>query len=151
MPTPSRSKGKRLEQGHLQGGDGKRAGTRQGLRREYTTAKRLNPDSQALDSFEVCGGGLFRQYRNKRSVWSVAVGSYAEAHFATFPEALIEPCIKAGCPEGGTVLDPFASSGTTGVVAERFGRQFIGIDLNPEYAAMADCRNDATMPLLRGM
>ena len=69
--------------------------------------------------------------RNRRSVWTVATQPYSEAHFATFPEALIEPCILAGCPVGGVVLDPFFGSGTTGSVAQRLGRQWIGIELNP--------------------
>lgn len=75
--------------------------------------------------------------RNKRSVWTVATQPFSEAHFATFPPDLIEPCIKAGCPKGGTVLDPFFGAGTTGLVADRLGRNAIGIELNPEYAAMA--------------
>lgn len=74
--------------------------------------------------------------RNKRSVWEITTKSYPEAHFATFPEDLIEPCIKAGCPEGGVVLDPFIGSGTTAVVARRLGRQAIGIELNQEYAEL---------------
>lgn len=71
--------------------------------------------------------------RNKRSVWTVATQPYSAAHFATFPEKLIEPCILAGCPEGGTVLDPFGGSGTTGRVAIKNRRDAILIDLNPEY------------------
>ena len=62
------------------------------------------------------------------------------AHFAVFPEKLIEPCILAGCPEGGTVLDPFTGSGTTGVVAKRLGRNFVGIEINKEYQEMATRR-----------
>ncbi len=85
--------------------------------------------------------------RNKRSVWEVATQPYADAHFATFPPALIEPCIKAGCPLGGTVLDPFGGAGTTGVVADRLGRNAILIELNPDYTAMAEqrIRGDAGM------
>ena len=85
--------------------------------------------------------------RNKRSVWEVATQGFSEAHFATFPPALIEPCILAGCPAGGTVLDPFGGSGTTGMVADRLGRNAILIELNPEYAAMAERRikDDAGM------
>jgi DNA modification methylase len=85
--------------------------------------------------------------RNKRSVWEVASHPFAEAHFATFPPNLIEPCIKAGCPKGGTVLDPFGGAGTTGMVADRLGRNAILIELNPEYAAMTErrIRNDAGM------
>lgn len=75
--------------------------------------------------------------RNRRSVWTVATNSFPDAHFATFPPKLIEPCVLAGCPVGGTVLDPFCGSGTTGVVALNNHRQFVGIELNPEYVAMA--------------
>jgi DNA modification methylase len=78
--------------------------------------------------------------RNKRSVWEIATAPFAEAHFATFPPALIEPCVLAGCPKGGTVLDPFFGAGTTGLVADRLGRNCIGIELNAEYAAMAERR-----------
>ena len=84
---------------------------------------------------------------NKRSVWQIAAAPYADAHFATFPPALIEPCILAGCPKGGTVLDPFGGAGTTGLVADRLGRNAILIDLNPDYAAMSERRiaDDAGM------
>lgn len=75
--------------------------------------------------------------RKRRSVWTVPVGSFSEAHFATFPPDLIEPCIKAGCPIGGTVLDPFFGAGTTGLVADRLQRNAIGIELNPAYAEIA--------------
>lgn len=75
--------------------------------------------------------------RNKRSVWSVSTNGFRGAHFAVFPEKLIEPCILAGCPEGGVVLDPFAGSGTTGVVAKRMGRGFMGCEINPSYVEMA--------------
>jgi DNA modification methylase len=78
--------------------------------------------------------------RNKRSVWTVATMPYADAHFATFPEKLIEPCILAGSREGDTILDPFGGSGTTGKVAERFGRHSILIELNPAYTAMIETR-----------
>ncbi len=78
--------------------------------------------------------------RNKRSVWNIATKPYKGAHFAVFPESLVEPCILAGSSEGGTVLDPFAGSGTTGVVAKKLGRNFIGIELKPEYAEMATQR-----------
>lgn len=86
--------------------------------------------------------------RNKRSVWTVPSQPFTEAHFATFPPALIEPCILAGCPEGGTVLDPFAGAGTTGLVADRLKRNAILIELNPDYAAMARRRISADAPLL---
>lgn len=75
--------------------------------------------------------------RNKRSVWTMATHSFAEAHFATFPPELPKTCIKAGCPPGGTVLDPFFGAGTTGLVADRLQRDCIGIELNPAYAEIA--------------
>jgi DNA modification methylase len=75
--------------------------------------------------------------RNRRSVWTVATMPFKEAHFATFPPALIEPCIVAASPAGGIVLDPFGGSGTTGKVAETLGRDSTLIELNPSYAAMA--------------
>jgi DNA modification methylase len=81
--------------------------------------------------------------RNKRSVWTVTTRPFKGAHFATFPPALIEPCILAGCPEGGTVLDPFFGAGTTGLVAQRHSRKWIGCELNPEYAAIAQARIEA--------
>lgn len=85
--------------------------------------------------------------RNKRSVWTVATHSFPDAHFATFPPKLIEPCILAGSREGDTVLDPFAGAGTTGLVALRHNRHFIGIELNPSYCEMARRRvlNDAPL------
>ena len=70
-------------------------------------------------------------------MWTVSTGGFKGAHFAVFPEKLVEPCVLAGCPKGGLVLDPFMGSGTTGVVAKRLGRDFIGIDINPDYCNMA--------------
>jgi site-specific DNA-methyltransferase (adenine-specific) len=78
--------------------------------------------------------------RNKRTVWSVPLGKFREAHFAVFPEALIEPCVLAGCPEGGLVLDPFMGAGTTALVARRLGRDFLGFELVAEYVALAERR-----------
>lgn len=78
--------------------------------------------------------------RNKRDVWTVNVKPTKEAHFATYPEKLIIPCILAGCPEGGVVLDPFMGSGTTGIVARKLNRQFVGIEINPDYQRMAERR-----------
>lgn len=80
------------------------------------------------------------EFRNKRSVWTVPVSPFGGAHFATFPTDLITGCIKAGCPIGGIVLDPFGGAGTTGLVAQRLGRDAVLIELNPEYAAMAERR-----------
>ena len=84
---------------------------------------------------------------NKRSVWTVTTQPFKEAHFATFPPALIEPCILAGCPQGGTVLDPFGGAGTTGLVADRLQRDAILIELNPAYAEMAKKRIASDSPL----
>lgn len=78
--------------------------------------------------------------RNRRSVWTVTTKPFKGAHFATFPPDLIEPCILAGCPPGGMVLDPFGGSGTTGLVAAKHGRSATLIELNPEYAEMASER-----------
>jgi DNA modification methylase len=86
--------------------------------------------------------------RNKRSVWTIATQPFKEAHFATFPPQLIEPCILAGSPIGGTILDPFGGAGTTGLVADRLQRDAILIELNPAYAAMARKRINADAPLL---
>jgi DNA modification methylase len=74
-------------------------------------------------------------------VWTVATQPFADAHFATFPPALIEPCILAGCPSGGVVLDPFMGSGTVAQVAQDLGRQWIGVELNPLYVQMVQKRS----------
>jgi site-specific DNA-methyltransferase (cytosine-N4-specific) len=75
--------------------------------------------------------------RNLRSVWTIATQPYPEAHFATFPEKLVEPCVLAGSKPGDLVIDPFAGSGTVGVVARRFLRRFVGIELNTAYLGLA--------------
>lgn len=78
--------------------------------------------------------------RNKRSVWEIVTRGFSEAHFATFPPELPTVCIRAGCPAGGIVLDPFMGSGTTGVVALGEGRSFLGFEINPDYISMAERR-----------
>jgi DNA modification methylase len=87
------------------------------------------------------GGGLQRTEgvtgRNLRNVWAINPQPFSEAHFATFPTALVDPCVKAGSTTGDLVLDPFAGSGTVGCVALEFGRRFVGIELNPDYSRMA--------------
>lgn len=83
---------------------------------------------------EIADGGGFR---NRRSVWNVNTRPFAGAHFATFPSELIKPCIRASTKFGDFVLDPFFGSGTVGVVCQEEGRQYIGIELNPEYVALA--------------
>lgn len=82
--------------------------------------------------------------RNKRTVWSVPLGKFRGAHFAVFPPSLIEPCVKASVPAGGLVLDPFFGAGTTALVARALGRRFLGIELNPDYCALA--RDRLTQP-----
>jgi DNA modification methylase len=77
---------------------------------------------------------------NKRSVWDIPTKPFKEAHFATFPEELIAPMIKAGCPENGIVLDPFMGAGTTGLVARKLNRHYIGYELNPKYVKIAETR-----------
>lgn len=75
--------------------------------------------------------------RNKRTVWSIPLSKFRQAHFAVFPEKLVETCIRASCPPDGVVLDPFLGSGTTAVVAQRLQRGYLGIDCNPDYCEMA--------------
>ena len=88
-----------------------------------------------------------QQYRRKRDVWEVSTNTYKmDEHLAMFPEKLIEPCILAGSKEGDTVLDPFFGSGTTGAVAKRLGREYIGIDLNPRYLEKAEMRIAQVIP-----
>lgn len=115
---------------------------------DYNTKRKNNPeaylsttrtkDGKAQNSTQTKDG----QYttRNKRDVWSVCVKPNKEAHFATYPPELITPCILAGCPEQGIVLDPFMGSGTTGIVARTFNRNYVGCELNPEYHKMSERR-----------
>jgi DNA modification methylase len=85
--------------------------------------------------------------RNRRSVWTVTTKPFRGAHFATFPIDLITPCILAGCPEGGVVLDPFTGSGTTAVAALTNRRNFVGCELNPDYAKLAEDRIKTEVPI----
>jgi DNA modification methylase len=87
--------------------------------------------------------------RNKRSVWTITTKPFREAHFATFPEEIPRTCILAGSKKGDTILDPFSGAGTTGVVAEKLGRKYIGIELNPSYVKMAEDRIYNVQPLLQ--
>jgi site-specific DNA-methyltransferase (cytosine-N4-specific) len=101
-----------------------------------------DPRVQALaDEAKAALGGYYREFliaerRNRRSVWSIPTTPYKGAHFAVFPEALVEPCVLAGSRVGNIVFDPFFGSGTTGKVASRLGRHFIGCELNPAYEAL---------------
>jgi DNA modification methylase len=88
---------------------------------------------------------------NRRSVWTITTKPYKEAHFATFPEEIPRTCILAGSKKGDTILDPFSGAGTTGVVAEKLGRKYIGIELNPEYVKMSDDRMWNVQPLFAGL
>ena len=78
--------------------------------------------------------------RNVRTTWSINTEAFAKAHFAVYPEKLVERMMKAGCPKDGIVLDPFMGSGTTAVVAKKLGRNFTGFELNPEYLKIANER-----------
>lgn len=89
-------------------------------------------------------------HRNKRSVWAVATMPYSGAHFATFPPALVEPCILAGSRPGDVVLDPFMGSGTTARVAMALGRQWVGCEINPEYKALQDGRTERVQMRIDG-
>ena len=107
-------------------------GTRDRTNGKYhNTGTGLNPHTGLQKSYEKA---------NKRSVWSVTTKPFHGAHFATFPPDLIEPCVIAGSPEGGIVLDPFFGSGTTGLVAMRNNRKYLGCELNSEYISIANER-----------
>lgn len=97
----------------------------------------VRPGQKAFHHRKDRGNGQYGGMRNRRTVWDIPVARFRGAHFAVFSEKLVEPCILAGCPEGGVVLDPFSGSGTTAAVAYRLGREYIGIELNPEYAALS--------------
>jgi len=121
---------------------------------EVTRARNNRSDNGIVGPADLHGTGFGQsgrggwqragiETRNRRSVWTVTTKPYAGAHFATFPPDLIEPCILAGSPVGGTVLDPFGGSGTTAGVALRHGRRAILCELNPEYAALMPDRVSA--------
>ena len=99
-------------------------------------------DHEAVKEPAVYG----QEKKNKRSVWTVNAKGYKGAHFAVYPENLIEPCVLAGCPQDGTVFDPFTGSGTTAVVALKNGRNYIGTELNPEYIKIAEARIQESVP-----
>ena len=104
---------------------------------------RLSFDGRGNEQPWADVGGL----RNRRSVWNIATRPFAGAHFATMPTDLVEPCVMAGSATGDTVLDPFAGAGTVGLVANRLGRAFVGVELNPQYAAIARERITGDAPL----
>lgn len=108
---------------------------------DWQTQRDATNEQKGCDNRNAKSGGFTQwqpeQGRNIRNVWTIATSPYPEAHFATFPPELAERCIRAGCPRGGTVFDPFAGSGTTGLIANRNGRNSILIELNAGYVAMA--------------
>ena len=112
--------------------------------------KALRNQVESRHRSQIVGGQSLQAFpdgkRNRRDVWTIPTKPYKGAHFAVMPEALVEPCILAGCPSGGLVLDPFTGSGTVGAVAVRHFRRFIGIELNPAYAEMATRRVAAASP-----
>ena len=102
------------------------------------TPRKANPSAKVhgMPAYRQAEGGTGGGMRNRRSVWTVATRPYKGAHFATFPPALIEPCVLAGSRPGDIVLDPFMGSGTTASVALQHGRQYLGCELNAEYGAL---------------
>ncbi|HRY90120.1 MAG TPA: site-specific DNA-methyltransferase [Rubrivivax sp.] len=106
--------------------------------------KALRSDIESRHRSQIAGGQSLQNdpngLRNKRSVWTVATQPFKGAHFATFPPALIEPCVLAGSPPGGVVLDPFGGAGTTALVATKHGRRAVLCELNPEYVDLAERR-----------
>jgi DNA modification methylase len=116
--------------------------TKPNLGKKPRLAREKNNGESAVDT-KLCGHGSHcgtYETRNRRSVWTIPTQPCSMAHFAVMPEALVEPCILAGCPSGGTVLDPFGGSGTVGKVAERLGRNSILIELNPAYIELQKIR-----------
>ena len=106
-----------------------------------TSAKSKYAGKQGITQVRENFSDFDQEYKRKRDVWEVSTNTYKmDEHFAMYPEKLIEPCILAGCPKGGIVLDPFFGSGTTGAVSKRLGRQYIGIDINPKYCGLAEQR-----------
>lgn len=106
---------------------------------KYTNSKSFDNDS-VISNDSIGNVPNESLLRNKRSVWTVATHSFKQAHFATFPPSLIIDCIKAGCPEGGIVGDPFHGAGTTRIVANKLGRKFWGMEIKPEYIHLSDKR-----------
>ena len=129
--------------------------TKEMMQKEWTTKRESQGKVQSDQSGKTSQGGTVNRNknyygnpdgRNKRSVWTVTTKPYKGAHFATFPSALIEPCILAGAPAGGVVLDPFMGSGTTAAVAIAHGRNYLGCELNPAYKELQDARIGTPKP-----
>jgi len=105
----------------------------------YTDARKDNGNIKYNNRLTQCNVKVSDD-RIKRCVWSISPKPYPEAHFAVYPTELLYTPIKAGCPKGGLVLDPFMGSGTTAWVARKFGRDYLGIELSPEYIKLAEKR-----------
>ena len=122
---------------------------------QFVTEKRVQRDIGKgfgnLNQGNSAHPDLERNDRNKRSVWNISLKPYSAAHFATFPPELPRTCILAGCPEDGTVLDPFAGAGTTLMVANQLQRHAIGVELNPDYAQLGQDRIYDDAPLFNGI
>jgi DNA modification methylase len=125
--------------------ESRKARAREGTMSFPTEAKNgiraASPKQNASFSGAVTG---LVEVRKKRSVWSIPTVGFSEAHFATYPPDLVKPCILAGCPPGGIVLDPFAGSGTSGAVALELGRKAVMIEMNPDYVQMIKQRCNIT-------
>lgn len=135
--------GLKAREGQINGGDPRNGGRSDRNSQWGKVWKPTNRDRSLPRNRNGITGSLdtYTGYtRNKRSVWNVATQPFKEAHFATFPEKLIQPCILAGCPSGGIVYDPFSGAGTTALVAHKLGRRWIGSELNPEYVELANNR-----------
>lgn len=117
-----------------------RCGRKYGVKRPYQ-------DNQPL-SYSLTKANENATHKNRRSVWTITTKPFKEAHFATFPEDLIVPMVLAGCPKGGLILDPFMGAGTTGLVARKLDRNYLGIELNPEYCEIAEARIKTVQPKL---
>jgi len=113
----------------------------EGYQADYTKGKRFSDGERVWGSTK----------KNKRSVWKVSTKPFKGAHFATFPKDLIEPCVLAGCPEGGTVLDPFGGSGTTGIVAAQHNRNAVLLELNQEYIDLAKQRINKELGMMANL
>jgi DNA modification methylase len=141
----TRANGGRKTNGPMRAvGDGSRSDKQRGHSRRHAGFN--DRWDQMSKAEQQANGRLLRNYEPDLSaivppeVWEIATLGFAGAHFATFPPALVAPCIMAGCPEGGMVLDPFGGAGTTGLVADRLGRDAILIELSPDYAEIAERR-----------
>jgi DNA modification methylase len=107
---------------------------------KHTAVSHCRPDVWKKTGLTVPQKVATTETRNRRTVWTIPIQPYKGSHFATYPIRLIEPCILAGCPEGGIVFDPFMGAGTTAIAAVKHGRNYLGIELNPEYINLANQR-----------